>query len=238
VSVRALTWSFNLRLDDMAAKSALNALADHADEQGKCWPSIARIALFAGCSEKTARRALQRLAEMDIIDRGTRAGQSDVYLLNFDWTPPKLTTPILGGGQDDHSQPDRTPLPDCPVTPPTLTGDPSQRGSRTIKNHQKNRQGTINERPHALPADWRPSEDSWTYAIDLGLDPANVLEDFIDYWTGGQGARTKRTDWNRTWRVRCRQLAQRPPRGKGVRPSGPVSEAAAFARAAARLGGT
>ena len=54
MSVKALTWSFTLPLRDMAAKAALNALADHADENGLCWPSIARVALFAGCGESTA----------------------------------------------------------------------------------------------------------------------------------------------------------------------------------------
>ena len=59
MSVRALSWSFALPLQDMAAKAVLHALADHADEDGKCWPSLKRIALFAGCSENTARRALE-----------------------------------------------------------------------------------------------------------------------------------------------------------------------------------
>ena len=85
MSVRALSWSFALPLQDMAAKGVLHALADHADEDWKCWPSLARIALFVGCSENTARRALQRVEAMGIISREARPGQSDMYRLNADF---------------------------------------------------------------------------------------------------------------------------------------------------------
>lgn len=146
MSVRALTWSFNLHLHDMAAKSALNALADHADEDGICWPSIARIALFAGCDEKTARRALQRLVALDIIDREERPGKSDLFRLNMD-VDLSQNQPL----------PEAAPLPEATPpneaqTPPSVTGDPSQPdpdpshgGSRTFKN----RQGTIRTRASA-----------------------------------------------------------------------------------------
>lgn len=85
MSVRALSWSFSLPLQDMAAKGVLHALADHADEDWKCWPSLSRIALFVGCSENTARRALQRVEAMGIISREARPGQSDMYRLNADF---------------------------------------------------------------------------------------------------------------------------------------------------------
>ena len=242
MSVRALTWSFNLRLNDMAAKAALNALADHADEKGECWPSIARIALFCGCSDKTARRALKRLEDLGIIDRGTRSGQSDVYVLDFLWTPPTEGVVKMTPSQIDHSQVDQPPLPICPDPPPTLTGDPSQRGSRTTKNRQLNRQGTTNEQRAKLPTDWRPSVDDRNYAIDKGLDPETVAAAFIDYFTEGRGRREPRTGpgWSRRWRVWCNTDADRKPaRGNpGFRPAiGDGGDAGAFARAAAILGG-
>lgn len=213
MSVRALTWSFNLRLFDMAAKAVLHALADHADEGGRCWPSVARVALFAGCSEKTARRALQRIAELDIVRREPRAGQSDIFVLNFEWHPSHDGSGQIGSGQSDPLPTRAEPLPNCPATPPTVTRHPSQRGSRTVKepskNPQSNHQSTPDVRPHRLPADWQPSQDCRNFAADRGLNPDSVAEAFIDYWTGGRGAKQQRTDWDRTWRVWCERDTSR-----------------------------
>ena len=77
----------------MAAKLALLALANHADEGGTCWPSIGRIARLCGCSEQTARRGLRRLERLQIIDRDPQPGTSDLFQLNFSWLP---STSILG----------------------------------------------------------------------------------------------------------------------------------------------
>ena len=97
MSVQALSWSFRLVLHDMAAKAVLHALADHADEDWKCWPSMKRIALFAGCNIKTARGAMSRLTELGVIARIARPGTSDIYRIDHGWTPPKTgRTPKTG----------------------------------------------------------------------------------------------------------------------------------------------
>lgn len=220
MSVRALSWSFALPLQDMAAKGVLHALADHADEDWKCWPSLARIALFVGCSENTARRALQRVEAMGIITREARPGQSDMYRLNADFDPSQIGTPP----KLEPLPTERPPLPPWDPTPPKLGGDPSHRGTRTVsepsKNHQLTTKGSPDAKPHRLPADWQPSTDCRQFAADLGLDADATAEAFIDYWTG-KGAGTKRTDWARTWRVWCRRETPRqvgPGKARGIQP--------------------
>lgn len=224
MSVQALTWSFGVELPDMAAKSALNGLANYADEGGTCWPSIHTLARGAGCSDNTMRRAIQRLVDLGLVERQPRAGQSDIYRLSLGVYPSQIGTP-----------PKLEPLPTGPLplptregTPPTVTGDPSHRGSRTIKNRQKNHQGTVNEQPLALPGDWRPSQASRDFASDLGLDPDAVTEAFVDYWTSDKGRRTKRPDWNRTFRVWCRRDNTRPVGAPANRPIQPARGGGAF----------
>lgn len=139
MSIRFLTWAFHLRLHDMAAKGVLNALADHADETGRSWPSIARLALYTGCDEKTARRALARLVELGLVERSARAGKSDIFILRMDVDPSQIQPlPI--------STPPNVTTPNEAQTPPNVTGHPSHRdpdpshgGSRTFMN----RQGTV-----------------------------------------------------------------------------------------------
>ncbi len=106
----------------MAAKGVLNALADHADDAGHSWPSIKRLALFAGCNEKTARKALQRLVDLEIVKRTQRPGKSDEFTIDFEWSQkrplPKRTSPLPNLGPP--------PLPKTTYTPPKI-------GSRTVK---------------------------------------------------------------------------------------------------------
>ena len=202
----------------MAAKAALHALADHADENGLCWPSIARVALFMGASENTARRAIQRLADLGLVEREMTkggAGHTNRFFLNFEWEP----------SQDDRDKPSQYgTLPNW--NPPNEDEKPSQPdrkpshvGTRTIKNHKEPSEGS---KQHCLPADWQPDEGCVQYAKDLGLDPARITEAFVDHWTSNRGKKTKRGDWCRSWRVWCSKEIEwnpRPkPNGKGARP--------------------
>jgi len=62
MSVKALTWAFEQPLAGNE-KVVLLALADHADENGSCWPSMRRIAEKACIAERTVRRILIVLEE-------------------------------------------------------------------------------------------------------------------------------------------------------------------------------
>lgn len=224
MSVQALTWSFGVELPDMAAKAALNGLANYADEQGVCWPSIPTLARGAGCSDNTMRRAIQRLVDLALVERRTRPGQSDIYRLSLGCNPSHVGTPT-------KSVPLPTETPPLPMgegTPPTVTGDPSHGGRRTIKNRQKNHQGTVNDQPRPLPTDWRPSQACRDFAADLGLDPDAVAEAFVDYWTSDKGRRTKRPDWDRTFRVWCRRDNARPVGQAANRPVQPARGGGAY----------
>lgn len=125
MSVSALNWSFNVPLRGLALKGVLNALADHADPQGRCWPSIERLARYAGCDAKTARKALRDLETLGALKRQTRPGRSDLFDLQFTWQPEAARDagplPELAG------VPEVAPLPELGGLPlPELVGDPSQ----------------------------------------------------------------------------------------------------------------
>jgi hypothetical protein len=55
VSNQALRWALELPIVG-AKKGVLVALADHADDAGTCFPSLTRIALFAGTTDRGAAR--------------------------------------------------------------------------------------------------------------------------------------------------------------------------------------
>lgn len=211
MSVRALTWSFNLRLADMAAKAVLHALADHADENGRCWPSTRRIALWAGCNEKTARKALHRVEALGAIQREGRTGLSDVFILQFEWTPTKIDPSQIR----DLPKATVTPSLKRPGTPPNNDLDPSLFREPNHQEPSKNRQSTPrgdDDKSERLPGTWRLSEAGRAHAADCGLDPDNAAESFTDYFVEGRGKREKRTPagWEKRWRIWCNRDAARP----------------------------
>lgn len=126
MSVNCLQWSFNAPLRGLALKGVLNALADHADPTGKCWPSVDRLARYAGCDAKTARKALRDLEALGAIRREARSGKSDMFELVLSWAPDAAVgdagpLPKLAG------VPEVAPLPELAGPPlPELGGDPSQ----------------------------------------------------------------------------------------------------------------
>lgn len=117
MSYRATNWAYELPLKG-SAKPVLVALADLADESDSCFPGQARLSEMTGLSERTVRRALERLDEWGLIERQARHDSrgyrtSDRYVLSVGYQPDTLTT-----GQDDH----RSLCHDLPDTVSTPTG--------------------------------------------------------------------------------------------------------------------
>lgn len=67
--------------DDKAFR-VLSALALHANEKGKCWPSRDTIAKLAGCSVQTVSAKTKLLKELGIITTHQRRRQSAIYFVN------------------------------------------------------------------------------------------------------------------------------------------------------------
>lgn len=87
MSFAAITWAANQDTGSMAAKMALLALANWADDEGLAFPSTAEIAAFGSMNHKTATAALDRLEGLGLIaDTGDRCGRSrqiKVYALHL-----------------------------------------------------------------------------------------------------------------------------------------------------------
>jgi DNA-binding transcriptional ArsR family regulator len=71
VSVLATSWVWGLDLPASTKLVAL-ALADHADEQGVCWPSLARLTARTGTHRATVLRHLRALEDAGVISRERR----------------------------------------------------------------------------------------------------------------------------------------------------------------------
>lgn len=66
IRVMSAVWS-DMRIRSQAELLLLLALADHARDDGVCWPSMRSIAAKARVDERSARRIVRRLAERGLI---------------------------------------------------------------------------------------------------------------------------------------------------------------------------
>lgn len=182
-------------------KAVLISLADMANDDGVCWPSVAHIATRTCLSERSVQNAIKWLVEAGALTITERVGRSTVYTV----TPAGYAPPqgVRGAGNVE------TPAPRAP-TPAGGAPTPAPRAPITINNQQ----GTVKEPSKrrakiALP-DWLPLEswDMWcrfrrsksgsgwnddakrlflsklTKLYEEGNDPTAVIEQSIERgWT-------------------------------------------------------
>ncbi|QQR69094.1 MAG: helix-turn-helix domain-containing protein [Alphaproteobacteria bacterium] len=75
-------------------KIVLLALADNANDEGVCWPSISNVALKCSVSERTAQYAIRALEQNGYLKTEKKPGSSSVYTI----TNPKTWRPLDAAG--------------------------------------------------------------------------------------------------------------------------------------------
>uniref|UniRef100_UPI003AF62E4A helix-turn-helix domain-containing protein n=1 Tax=Thiolapillus sp. TaxID=2017437 RepID=UPI003AF62E4A len=89
MSILARDWAYRQALR-APEKPVLVALAEHVGGAGReCWPSLARLALMTGYSERTVRRALRALEAAGLVRIERRPGRPALYSLNLSTTPDR-----------------------------------------------------------------------------------------------------------------------------------------------------
>ena len=84
--LEAMVWAFDQRLGDAGAKFVLVTLADMANGDCVCWPSVNELAKRTDMGESTVRRHLKWLAQEGWVQRHSRwrprgGRSSDIYVL-------------------------------------------------------------------------------------------------------------------------------------------------------------
>ena len=64
-----IAWAMKAPTPDALSRWLLVVLADHANEDGKCWPSQATLARRTGMGRSTVKRKLEMLEENQLIHR-------------------------------------------------------------------------------------------------------------------------------------------------------------------------
>lgn len=128
-----MSWAWSQDTKSSGERLVLLALADHAGEDGECWPQTGRLGEKCALDRKTVQRHLTALDERGIIEKvsrrkrpnGTLAGWT--YRLPLDNPEGTLTTPLRGNaeGLTERERPR-----------PVLEGTPMPPQEPSVTNHQ------------------------------------------------------------------------------------------------------
>lgn len=92
-----MTWVLDQApVADSTQAFVLCVLADWADDNGYCWPSVERVALRARCSESTARRHIRALEKSGIVVRAqaSHGRGTNTYRIIVTNQPGQNDTPV------------------------------------------------------------------------------------------------------------------------------------------------
>lgn len=179
------------------SKLLLLALADTANDDGACWPSVNFLAGKTEASESTIRRRLRDLEAFGLLRTESRYGTSNWYVL----TVPDPSQVDRGTSQNDRpvnltpqSPTDRGPQSptDCPPQSPT------DRVTITEPSKNRHRAGRA-PRSTTLPPTWTPNGAHRERAVKSGQDIEELVPAFKDHHRA-KGSRF--ADWDsafNTW---------------------------------------
>ena len=72
MSLDALKWAWEQDCPNATAKLVLMALADHANSDGECWPSMKRVAKLTGISSRQVSTHIVTLESLGYVTKGNR----------------------------------------------------------------------------------------------------------------------------------------------------------------------
>ena len=112
MSIRLMTAAWAVQLPD-SEKLVLLALADCANDEGGCWPSMASLVAKCSKSDRTIQACIKALVQKGHIERDENPGKGCFYTV--------------------HPRSDNTPE--------ASSTNPRSRFGQTVKNHQDTSEG-------------------------------------------------------------------------------------------------
>jgi hypothetical protein len=128
LSIRIIGDVFDLSLAS-TDKLVLLAIANYADDRGRCWPSVATLVKKTGLSERAVQGSVLKLQSGGHLEVIRMPGRSNVFVIH---------TPAAGAGTPAR----RAPPPPQQVHPTPAAGapitvkDPSFEPSKTLKSEK------------------------------------------------------------------------------------------------------
>lgn len=195
MSIRIMSAVFESKTLGPTERLVMLALADHADDSGRCYPSNSRLCERTGLSERAVRQNVRALEAGGFLTVHIGIGQAgaNVYIVRPEGgqemppagnapgrkcTPPRHMVPVKGA-------------PDAPKPSGTII-EPSE----DIAAPKSRRRPEV-----PLPANWTPNDKNISDAQARQFS-AKEIEDEADRFRNHHLARdTRFRDWDAAWRT-------------------------------------
>lgn len=191
----------------------LIALADNANDDGECWPSVATIGRKTGLCERAVRTALRQLEADGWLQTANGGGRNGVnrYTVNPAPHAPGTTCPPASNAPKPGTTCPPNPAPHAPK-PSYNHKEPSDIGGKPPKAPVR--------RASSICDDWEPSERNLSDAEAKGMKREDAMREadrFKDYHLA-KGSTFK--DWDAAWRTWLNNSARFSPRREAPKPPG------------------
>lgn len=214
----SLVWSIDLPDSE---KIVLLALADSANDEGQCWPSMATLARKCSKTDRTVQAAIKSLVAAGHVTRVEVPGKGCRYAVHPQErpemaSPPKPLRSEAASPRKDFPPKRTTPTPEAA----------SDKPSRTIPSDADASSG---KRATRLPSSWQPEMfQPGTVAFDVvsRWEPGQLereLSKFRDHWAAASGSTARKHDWQaawRTWVIKADEWQQKRGSNAGYRNGG------------------
>jgi len=196
----------------------LLALADFANDDGECWPSMQRLASKTCMTERGAQKIVRRLEADGWLTIGTGGGRHgcNQYTIN-----PEPRSPFQEVETPNEVHPERGSPPNVDAETLNESAENPEHGSpepsRTIKEPSEEPPvgppAEDEPPPKArLPEAWVLDDAGWDYARSLKLNDTEIQEiadDFHAYWTDRRDRDSRKSErgWRQCWKNRVRVVA-------------------------------
>jgi hypothetical protein len=208
MSIKAVSWALEYKLNDPIAKLVLIGIADkYNDERGFAWPSVSWLATAASCSDRTVRRKLKDLERLGLLAIDHRFNDTSCYRLLSNEIAGHTGDTVTGG--------------DTVLSGGTDTAVSGGTDTRCPPNNKNNNNDKHKKRGKQKLTDWEPTVADKEYAESLELDWQEVLTD-IRLWDEKNGNKAAYASCKAFWQGWCRKDSKRTQRASNRQQS--VSE--------------
>jgi hypothetical protein len=189
MSIEAMNAVAKMQLGSSGRKFVALALANFADEDWACFPSVRKISEWTALSDKAVRDHLASLESEGFLVR-ERVRREDGTLGVYRYFIQRQISPVadFASGENFHQ-------------PAAKSAAHNHQSYPSIKNN--NSAGAKGSR---LPDDWEPSQADLDYALNSGWTIEHVRIEatkFRNYWTSKTGKDATKKNWHRTWQNWC-----------------------------------
>lgn len=240
MSIKIMSRVWESGPEKQADRFVLLAIADYANDEGECWPSIAGICRKTCMSERGVQTIIRRLEAEGWLHIETGKGRRNCNLYTVK-TPHKV-----------HPAQDAPPHMNA-ETPHMDAINPAPRAPEPSYNHQEpslfggDAPKPKKRRPEIdIPDGWVPSDRNIQDAIDKGLSEREIQHEADRFRDHHQSKQSRFRDWDAAWRKWCGNAVKfkssRPAHGRGMARGTTAAEIADFgarwAESRAQRGGT